>query len=108
MQRRPKGEGYIQSYLVVDRHMIASSTMKGTVSPSRGTKKVYLTIPTEEELKAILGETKAYDEDPKEHHYIPLYPLFLLATASGLRIGEILGHSSIKTTLDLYAHWIQN
>lgn len=80
--------------------------MKGTVRPSRDTKKVYLTIPTEEELKAILGETKAYDEDPKEHHYIPLYPLFLLATASGLRIGEILGHSSIKTTLDLYAHWI--
>lgn len=47
--------------------MIASSTMKGTVSPSRGTKKVDLTIPTEEELKAILRETKAYYEDPKDN-----------------------------------------
>ena len=57
----------MQSYLAVDRHMIASIPMKGTVSPSRGTKKVDITIPTEEELKAILGETKAYDEDPKDN-----------------------------------------
>lgn len=46
-------------------------------------------LPTEEQVKRLLKDAKIYDEK-KGTDIIKLYPLFLLAVATGMRIGEIL------------------
>lgn len=74
----------------VSRGLITLSPMKQTKRRKKVTEKVdRLIIPTKEEMKDLLGYIKKRDEtcDPRA---IKLYPLCVLAVASGMRIGELL------------------
>lgn len=89
----------------VSRGLINSSPMKQTKKRKKVTEKVdKIIIPTKEEMKEILAYTKERDEhcDPRA---IKLYPLFLLAVASGMRIGELLDIDRIRD-IDVKHHSI--
>lgn len=74
----------------VERELLDKSPMKGTRDRSKALKRVNtVLIPSEEQVKRILQEAKRLD-DVKDDDTIQLYPLFLLAVSTGLRIGEIL------------------
>ncbi|WP_196599059.1 tyrosine-type recombinase/integrase [Pectinatus frisingensis] len=80
----------------VDKQYIATSPMKRTMTFSKRKQKVDLVIPTKEELKGILQDAKKFDKETKDYT-LQIYPLFLLATATGMRLGEMLNlrHSDI-------------
>lgn len=74
----------------VDKGLLSVSPMKGTRQRSKPVEKVdRVIIPTTKEMKELLRYTKERDEtcDPRA---LKLYPMFLLAVATGMRIGELL------------------
>ena len=46
-------------------------------------------LPSEEQIKRLLKDAHNYDAQQRKD-IMPLYPLFLLAIATGMRIGELL------------------
>lgn len=88
--RNLKGKLSAVFNFAVERDLLDKSPMKGTRDRSKALKRVNtVLIPSEEQIKAILQEAKKLD-DVKDDGTIQLYPLFLLAVSTGLRIGEIL------------------
>lgn len=72
----------------VSRGYIDRSPVKNTKVRQKARLKVdKVILPTEQEMQDILREAKAYD-DSKKH--LPMYPLCLLAVATGARLGELL------------------
>lgn len=95
--------GVVFNY-IVSQGFLNSSPLRGTVRLSKSTEKVDLVIPTDDELKAILNNVKKYDsdnqKDVKTKGRLLLYPLFLLAVASGARAGELLGLTKRRIEYD--------
>lgn len=74
----------------IERNLLERSPMKGTRERPKALRRVNtVLIPSEEQIKAVLEEAKRLDE-VKDDGTIRLYPLFLLAVSTGMRIGEIL------------------
>lgn len=74
----------------VSRGIIGSSPLRGTRKRMKPVEKVNrVLIPTTKEMRELLKYTKERDEVCNKRA-IKLYPLFLLAVATGMRIGEIL------------------
>lgn len=79
------------------------------VSPLKHTKKRQLpvrrvdtlTLPSEDQLKQLLNEAHEYDKKTNKD-VIQLYPLFLLAVATGMRIGELLDLDRKDIDLERY------
>lgn len=73
----------------ITKGLLTVSPLRNTRKRSRGVKKAdRIVLPTKGNLKALLQQAKKLD---RENRYrIKFYPLFLLATATGFRIGEIL------------------
>lgn len=88
--RNLKGKLSAVFNFATERDLLDKSPMKGTRDRSKALKRVNtVLIPSEEQIKVILQEAKKLD-DVKDDGTIQLYPLFLLAVSTGLRIGEIL------------------
>lgn len=88
--RNLKGKLSAVFNFAVERDLLDKSPMKGTRDRSKALKRGNtVLIPSEEQIKAILQEAKKLD-DVKDDGTIRLYPLFLLAVSTGMRIGEIL------------------
>ena len=88
--RNLKGKLSAVFNFATERDLLDKSPMKGTRDRSKALKRVNtVLIPSEEQIKVILQEAKKLD-DGKDDGTIQLYPLFLLAVSTGLRIGEIL------------------
>lgn len=80
----------------VERGFISVSPMKQTKQRKGIARRVdTLTLPTEEQLKRLLKDAHEYDMK-QPIGYLQLYPLFLLAIATGMRIGEILDIDKTK------------
>lgn len=89
----------------VSRGLINKSPMKQTKKRKKVSEKVdRILIPTKEEMKEILAYTKERDEHC-DSKVIKLYPLFLLAVASGMRIGELLDIDRVRD-IDVKHHSI--
>ena len=74
----------------VTRGLLPSSPMKRTRQRKPAPRRVdTLVLPTEAQIKQLLKDTYEYDMK-KTGDFVKLYPLFLLAIATGMRIGEIL------------------
>lgn len=74
----------------VSRGFIPASPMRHTRQRKVAMRRVdTLVLPAEEQIKQLLKD--AHTEDMrKREDFIKLYPLFLLAIATGMRLGEIL------------------
>ena len=73
----------------ITKGLLMVSPLCNTRKRSRVVKKVdRIVLPTKGNLKALLQQAKQLDR--KNRYRIQFYPLFLLATATGFRIGEIL------------------
>ncbi len=74
----------------VAKNFISASPIRHTKRRKAPSKRVdTIFLPTEEQIKRLLKDAKEYDEK-KRTDIIKLYPLFLLAVATGMSIGEIL------------------
>lgn len=89
----------------VTRGVIPLSPMGRTKKRKKVTEKVdRLVIPTKEEMKELLAYTKERDQSCNPRA-IKLYPLFVLAVASGMRIGELLDIDRVRD-IDVVHHSI--
>ncbi len=89
----------------VDRGLIPVSPMRQTKKRKKVTEKVdRLVIPTKKEMKELLAYTKERDQSCNPRA-IKLYPLFVLAVASGMRIGELLDIDRVRD-IDVVHHSI--
>lgn len=80
----------------VDKGFIVSSPMSKTRRRKQGKRRVdVLVIPTEEDMKQLLSDARAKDNKKKKPH-LYLYPLFLLAIATGMRLGELLNIDRVR------------
>lgn len=80
----------------VNRGLIATSPMRQTKKRTKVTEKVdRLVIPTKEKMKELLAYTKERDKTCNPTA-IKLYPLCVLAVASGMRIGELLDIDRVR------------
>lgn len=80
----------------VSKGLIAISPMKHTkLRPKPSNRINTLTIPSEEQMKALLLSAKEYDVHNTGDSLL-FYPLFLLAVSTGMRIGEILDIDRVK------------
>ena len=80
----------------VDKGFIVSSPMSKTRRRKQGKRRVdVLVIPTEEDMKQLLLDARAKDNKKKKPH-LYLYPLFLLAIATGMRLGELLNIDRVR------------
>ena len=80
----------------VDKGLIISSPMSKTRRRKQGKRRVdVLVIPTEEDMKQLLSDARAKDNKKKKPH-LYLYPLFLLAIATGMRLGELLNIDRVR------------
>lgn len=74
----------------VSKGFLASSPMKNTRRRKPPARRVdTLMLPSEEQIKRLLKDAHNYDMKQRKD-IMPLYPLFLLAIATGMRIGELL------------------
>lgn len=74
----------------VDKEYIDKNPMRKTRKIVSDRMKADLVIPMEKQMQDILSNAKTYDTKTDRPHYMTLYPLFLLAVATGMRIGELL------------------
>lgn len=89
----------------VSRGIIGSSPLRGTKKRMKPIEKVNrVLIPTTKEMRELLKYTKERDETC-DKRAIKLYPLFLLAVATGMRIGELLDIDR-ERDIDLNNHTI--
>ena len=80
----------------VDKGFIVSSPMSKTRRRKQGKRRVdVLVIPTEEDMKQLLLDARAKDNKKKKPH-LYLYPLFLLAITTGMRLGELLNIDRVR------------
>ena len=80
----------------VSKGVIAVSPMKQTkLRPKPSNRINTLTIPSEDQMKELLLSAKEYDKHNTGVSLL-LYPLFLLAVSTGMRIGEILDLDRVK------------
>lgn len=80
----------------IAKGIIGTSPMKHTkLRPKPSNRINTLTIPSEEQIKELLLTAKEYDAHNTGTSLL-LYPLFLLAVSTGMRIGEILDLDRVK------------
>ena len=79
----------IFNYAVKHEFIDKSPMVQTKARPSARRKADTIQVPTETQIKAILQDAKKKDEHGRT--YPLLYPLFLLAVSTGMRIGELLG-----------------
>lgn len=77
----------------LNRGYLDKSPMRQTKKRPLGTLKVNrVIIPSDQEIQVMLQDAKEYDS--KHPTKTQLYPLFLLALSTGMRLGELLGVTS--------------
>lgn len=100
--RRKNGKAYAPSSIhgfrkrvatffnyAVRKHWLSVSPVAETKKRSTGDKKADVSdIPNESEMMQLLKEAKEYDAT--KDRTFPLYPFFLLAVSTGMRLGELL------------------
>ena len=80
----------------MERDLIEASPIPKTKKRRIGQKKVdVVTIPSETQMQRILQEAKEADFGVTEGDF-KLYPLFLLAVATGARLGELLDIDRVR------------
>lgn len=73
----------------LERDVISKSPMRGTMTMKED-NRIAMALPTQEQIEKLLERAKERDSKARTDAN-PIYPVFLLAVATGLREGELFG-----------------
>lgn len=83
----------------IEKGYISTNPCHKLLPGLKAVRKADLVIITKEQLKTLMDNVKEFDKRKRRFTEVLLYPIFLLAAATGMRRGEVLGLR--KSAIDL-------